>query len=90
MCHLDVHCVGRAAGVPESSFKAMFYACGQCGHYMTERISQSHHDDSDLGDNTCINRAAPWPESLSGREIRRALGRKSASDRDKFPVLVPL
>ncbi len=86
---LDVHGVGRAAGVPESTFKAIFYACGQCGHYMTERISENHYEDSDLGDNTCINQAAPWPESLSGREIRRITDRKGANQ-EKFPILEPL
>lgn len=86
---LDVHVPGRAAGASESIFKATFYACGQCGHYMTKRISQNHHEDSDLGDNTCINRAASWPESLSGQEIRIAIDRKGAN-LERFPVLEPL
>lgn len=87
LLHLDAHGVGRAAGICESVFKNIFYTCGQCNHYMTERISPNHHEDTDLGDNTCINRAAPWPESRFGRPIRRAIAR--TRNYEKFPVLDP-
>lgn len=52
---LDVHGMGGAAGVPETVFKAIFYACGQCGRYMTKRILPNHHEDADLDDYRCIN-----------------------------------
>lgn len=53
---LDAHDSGQEAGVPEGVFKAIFYVCGRCGRYMTERVSLYHHDsegadsDDDDGD----------------------------------------
>lgn len=44
---LDAHNVGQAAGVSENVFKEIFYTCAECGRYMTQRVSFSHHDDSD-------------------------------------------
>lgn len=52
---LDAHNSDHAAGVPENIFRSIFYLCKQCGRYMTQRVSREHHEDTDLGDITCIN-----------------------------------
>ena len=52
---LNAHNADHAAGVPENVFRSIFYTCKQCGRYMTQRISRNHHEDTDLGDYTCIN-----------------------------------
>lgn len=41
---VDAHNVGHEAGLPEDAFRAMFHACGQCGRYMTKRLSVHHSD----------------------------------------------
>lgn len=56
---LDVHDVGHEAGVPEDVFRAIFYTCGRCGRYMTERVSFSHNEDTEFDSddserNSCI------------------------------------
>ena len=71
--HLDTHGVGHAEGVPEDIFKIFFYACAQCGHIMTKRISPNHHENVDFGNYTCINQAAPWPWSKFGLAVKLAL-----------------
>lgn len=80
MRFLDVHGVGGAAGIPENVFKDIFYACCQCGHYMTQRIMPNHHEDADLDNYTCINLAPKAPSSVGRKKVLGA----------KFPILEPL
>ncbi|KJA12515.1 hypothetical protein HYPSUDRAFT_210455 [Hypholoma sublateritium FD-334 SS-4] len=80
--YLDVHGVGGAAGIPENIFEAMFYACGQCGRYMTRRISENHHEDGDLFDYTCVNLSLTSTGPASS-----ILRKKVLAD---FPILEPL
>ena len=69
---LDVHTVGQAAGVSEEVFKDTFYTCAECGRYMTQRVSFSHHDDSDdwessvLEDLQCIYLRGKTKTELGG------------------------
>lgn len=80
--HLDVHGVGGASGIPENIFKAMFYACGQCGRYMTRRILENHHEDGDLDDYTCVN------SSLTSTGPASSVPRKKVLT--DFPISEPL
>lgn len=78
---LDVHGIGGNGGIPEDAFKTIFYACMQCGQYMTARLMQNHHEDVDFDDYRCINLAgASSSESLISRK-RVPI---------KFPTLEPL
>lgn len=53
---LDAHNSDHAAGVPANVFRSIFYLCGQCGCYMTQRISRDHYEDVGSGDVTsCVN-----------------------------------
>lgn len=88
---LDTHGPGGASGVPESVFKDIFYVCGQCGWYMTERVSPNHHKDTDLGDLTCINRKSVVAATATGPEdTSRAQKNKVRKIAEDFPILEPL
>ena len=68
---LDVHGIAGNGGIPESVFRTIFYACIQCGHYMTARLMWDHHEDVDFDDYRCINLAGS--SSSESRVTRKAL-----------------
>lgn len=74
---LDAHNSDHAAGVPEDVFRSIFYACKQCGRYMTQRVSRDHHEDTDFEDYTCINLRP------AGKDSFRVIAQP-------FPILQPL
>lgn len=79
---LDVHGLGGHGGVPEDVFKTIFYACRQCGRYMTARLMWNHHEDADFDDYRCINLA-----DTSSSETMIARRKACAAH---FPILEPL
>lgn len=87
---LDAHDIGHEAGVSEDVFKAIFYTCGQCGRYMTERISFNHNEEADSdrddqGHTACRYLFACVKSTLSARKgcnLRRVRTLK-----EKFPTL---
>ncbi len=76
---LDAHNSDHAAGVPEDVFRSIFYLCKQCGRYMTQRVSREHHEDADIGDDTCVNRAKKGKNKSRLRVVA-----------EPFPILQPL
>ena len=79
--YLDILGIGGNGGVAEEAFKSIFYACVQCGQYMTARLMWNHHEDADFDDYRCINLA--HVPSAPGPKIPRRRAFK------KFPILDP-
>ena len=63
---LDAHNVGQSAGVPEDVFREIFYACTECGRYMTQRVSFNHRD-SDWDDWDFSDSESPLCVYLRGK-----------------------
>ncbi len=60
---LDAHNIGRKAGVSEDVFKSIFYACNQCGRYVTDRMAFNHHD-GETGEDADADSYGLKPECL--------------------------
>lgn len=88
---LDAHNSDHAAGVPENIFRSIFYLCGQCGRYMTQRVWRNHHEDADFDDYIgCINlRPARDLEAVVGI-LGNAEKTGFRTITQEFPVLLPL
>lgn len=83
---LDAHNSDHATGVPENIFRSIFYLCGQCGRYMTQRVSRDHHEpDDEIG---CVNVQVRLANDLEAGSNGEKISFRVVPQ--EFPILSPL